>query len=234
MQEKALCKLLEQLLALPKESEWLEFKHNNSDPRAIGEYISSLSNSAVVQKRDPAFVVWGIEDGSTNVVGTKFDPASAKIGSQALEMWLQQKLRPAPLFTFHSFNYNGVPVVILSIRSIKDMPVKFDGIAYTRIGSHTTRLEDHPERLKEFWRHAIAGVFEEQIAAGNLSADEVLKLLDYPSYFDLVSEALTERSQPFWIVSSVRNLFSGILSQPLMSPILAPCYWQGACQIFDH
>jgi ATP-dependent DNA helicase RecG len=99
MQEAALCKLLEQLLALPRESEWLEFKHNNSDPHGIGEYISALSNSAVVHQRDSAFVVWGIEDGSAKTVGTTFDPTGVKIGGQALEMWLQQKLRPAPLFT---------------------------------------------------------------------------------------------------------------------------------------
>lgn len=193
MQEHALLKLLEQLLALPRESEWLEFKHNNSDPHAIGEYISALSNSAVVHGRDPAFVVWGIEDGTANIVGTTFDLVKAKIGGQALEMWLQQKLRPAPLFTFHSFKYNGLPMVILSIRPIKDSPVKFEGVAYTRIGSHKTRLEDHHERLKDFWRHAVAGVFEEQIAKDNLSADDVLMLLDYPAYFDLISLALPDR-----------------------------------------
>lgn len=193
MDESALCTLLEQLLALPKESEWLEFKHNNSDPRAIGEYISALSNSAVVQERDPAFVIWGIEDGSTKLLGTMFTPAKIKIGGQALEMWLQQKLHPAPLFTFYSFDYNGLPTVILSIRPIRNMPVKFDGIAYTRIGSHKTRLEDHPERLKEFWRHAVSSVFEEQIAKDKLSGDDVLLLLDYPSYFDLVKLPLPDR-----------------------------------------
>jgi len=193
MQESALCRLLEQLLALPGESEWLEFKHNNSDPHAIGEYISALSNSAVVHDRDPAFMVWGIEDGTAKIVGTTFDLAKAKIGGQALEMWLQKKLRPAPLFTFHSFSYNGMPMVILSIRPVNDMPVKFEGIAYTRIGSHKTRLEDHAERLKEFWRHAITGVFEAELAGDNLSEDEVLLLLDCPAYFDLVNLAAPER-----------------------------------------
>ncbi len=194
MQETALCKLLDQLLVLPKESEWLEFKHNYVEPKVIGEYISALSNSASVHQQPEAFIVWGIEDDTARLVGTTFDPAATKVGGQALEMWLAQKLRPAPLFKFHSFKYNGLPIVLLSIRPIKDMPVKFDGISYTRLGSHKTRLDDHPERLKEFWRRAVSERFEEQIAKSKISGDDVLALLDVAAYFDLVNQPLPDRS----------------------------------------
>jgi len=91
MQELALGKLLEQLLALPKESEWLEFKHNNADPREIGEYISALANSAVIHRQERAYLVWGIKDDTKRVVSTTFNPDIAKQGNQALEMWLSQK-----------------------------------------------------------------------------------------------------------------------------------------------
>ncbi len=36
------------LLFLAKETEWVEFKLNQSDPHEIGEYISALSNSAAL------------------------------------------------------------------------------------------------------------------------------------------------------------------------------------------
>ena len=36
------------LLALPQESEWVEFKHNNADPEEIGEYVSARANSAAL------------------------------------------------------------------------------------------------------------------------------------------------------------------------------------------
>jgi ATP-dependent DNA helicase RecG len=58
MHKPTLCKLLDQLLALAKESEWLEFKHNNEEPRAIGEYISALSNSAVAQQQPKYILGW--------------------------------------------------------------------------------------------------------------------------------------------------------------------------------
>ena len=40
---------LTELLALPQEAEWAEFKHNNTDPQMIGEYLSALSNAATLE-----------------------------------------------------------------------------------------------------------------------------------------------------------------------------------------
>lgn len=157
MQESSLTKLLDQLLALPKESEWLEFKHNNSDPREIGEYVSALSNSAVIHRQEAAYLIWGIADDTKEVVGTTFNPDTARQGGQALEMWLSQKLRPAPHFQFAVGTYCDKSVVVMAIRPLKEEPVKFDRVAYIRVGSHKTKLDDQPGKLKEFWTQAIAG-----------------------------------------------------------------------------
>ena len=46
MKEQELNRLLEVLVAQPKESEWLEFKHNFHSEKEIGERLSALSNSA--------------------------------------------------------------------------------------------------------------------------------------------------------------------------------------------
>ena len=40
--------LADELIKLPKENEWVEFKTNNKDPKMIGEDISALSNSGKV------------------------------------------------------------------------------------------------------------------------------------------------------------------------------------------
>jgi len=37
--------LIRELISLPNETEWVEFKHNNDEPQMIGEYISALGNS---------------------------------------------------------------------------------------------------------------------------------------------------------------------------------------------
>jgi ATP-dependent DNA helicase RecG len=66
--------LLIELLALPQETEWVEWKHNHADPEKIGEYLSAMSNSAALHSKDTAYIAWGIEDGTKKVVGTTFKP----------------------------------------------------------------------------------------------------------------------------------------------------------------
>ena len=54
--------LLHELRDLPKETEWAEFKVNYSDPQEVGEYISALSNSATLNGKANAYLVWGIDN----------------------------------------------------------------------------------------------------------------------------------------------------------------------------
>ena len=46
MSEKDLHAIIERLLKLPKECEWVEFKLNIKTEDEIGKYISALSNGA--------------------------------------------------------------------------------------------------------------------------------------------------------------------------------------------
>lgn len=46
-----LASLVRELCTLPRETEWAEFKVNDADPDAIGEYISALANSAALAAR---------------------------------------------------------------------------------------------------------------------------------------------------------------------------------------
>ena len=43
--------LVREFIALPNETEWLEFKRNLTDPQTIGEYLSALSNSAAINEK---------------------------------------------------------------------------------------------------------------------------------------------------------------------------------------
>jgi len=53
-------KTIKQLLLLPYETEWVEFKVNNHNPQEIGEYISALSNSACYLDREKAYIIYGM------------------------------------------------------------------------------------------------------------------------------------------------------------------------------
>ena len=56
------------LRSVPRESEWVEFKLANDDPKTIGEYVSALSNSAALLGKEGAYLVWGIDDATGAVV----------------------------------------------------------------------------------------------------------------------------------------------------------------------
>lgn len=69
--------LVREFIAMPNETEWLEFKCSFTDPQSIGEYLSALSNSAAISEKPFGYIVWGIEDAHHLVCGTIFKPRQA-------------------------------------------------------------------------------------------------------------------------------------------------------------
>jgi predicted HTH transcriptional regulator len=184
--------LIDDLLKLPAEAPWAEFKENNADPQVIGRLISALSNAARLADQHFAYVLWGVADGDHAVVGTTFEPSSQVQQGQPLEFWLAQRLQPAIAFSFKVIDYSGARSVLLEIPAAATSPVEFERTAYVRIGSATPRLSDHPERLKALWAKLQPYAWETGIAAQFATADEVLAMLDYASYFELTGQHLPD------------------------------------------
>lgn len=187
-----LLSVLNELRKMPNETEWVEFKQNNAEPEKIGEYISALSNSAALLGKVNAWVVWGIDDGTHDLIGTTFVPALSKVGNEELENWLLRLLKPKVNFRFHSVEAEGHLIVMLEIQAAFRHPVQFKNIEYLRVGSYKKKLKDHPEKERELWRVFDHTPFEQEIAAENMRVEEVLQRLDYPAYFDLLSLPLPE------------------------------------------
>lgn len=182
--------VVHELAALPRETGWLEFKQSKADPQDIGEYISALANSAALEGKAQAYVVWGIEDLAHAIVGTTFDPAACRIGNEELESWLLRQLSPKIDFRFHAIDIDGMRVVLLELSRAVRHPVQFAGTEHIRIGSYKKRLKDFQEKERELWRILDAVPFELLTAAQRLSADETVALLDYPAYFELLGRPL--------------------------------------------
>lgn len=187
-----LVSLVQELCKLPKETEWLELKVNNEDPEEIGEYISALSNSAALAGKAFAYLVWGVTDEDHEIVGTTFDPHSAKVGNEELENWVLRLLSPKIHFHFHEVTVEGKPVVLLEIERAFRHPVQFRGQEMIRVGSYKKKLKDFPEKERALWRIFDRTPFEDGVAAERVSEDRVLGLLDYPAYFDLLQRPLPE------------------------------------------
>ncbi len=187
-----LISLLHELVKLPHETEWLEFKTNKAQPADIGEYISALSNSAAIKGKSHGYMLWGVDNNSHDIVGTTFDPFTEKIGNEELINWLIQRLSPRIYFCFYNVNYEGKSVILLEINSASNTPVKFTHTEFIRIGSYKKPLHDHPEVAKTLWRVLDQTPFELQPAAELVTEDEILQLLDYPAFFDLINLSLPE------------------------------------------
>ena len=187
-----LVSLVRELCKVTGESEWVEFKVNVREPEEVGEYISALANSAALVGKAFAYVVWGISDRDHSVVGTSFDPSVARVGNEALENWLLRLLEPRLNFRFFQVPMDGHSVVVLEIERAFRQPVRFRGREYIRVGSYKKKLKDFPERERALWRFFDQTPFEDRIAAERVADDEVLRLLDYPTYFDLLKRPLPE------------------------------------------
>jgi len=181
-----------ELCRQPQEAEWVEFKHNYADPQEIGEYISALSNSAALAGRSSAYMVWGVSDGEHELIGTQFSPKKTKKGNEELENWLLRGLSPRIHFRFFEVRIDELLVVLLEIKRASIQPVRFQGIEFIRIGTYKKKLKEFPEKERALWRLFDRVPFERGVAAGRIMDDEVLKLLDYPAYFDLLKIPLPE------------------------------------------
>lgn len=184
--------LINELRKLPKETEWVEFKLNDAEPDDIGEYLSALANSAALFGKAFAYLVWGIEDSSHSVAGTTFSPSKEKVGNEELESWLLRLLSPKIHFRFFEFEINGASIVLLEIGRAFRHPVQFKGQEFIRVSSYKKRLKEFPEKERELWRIFDQTPFEKLVAAEELAAEDVLKLLDYSVYFDLLKIPLPE------------------------------------------
>lgn len=184
--------LVGELSKLPVESEWVEFKHNNAEPEKIGGYISALSNSAALLGKEFAYMLWGLDDATHAVVGTSFNPGSAKYGNEELENWLTRLLTPKIHFAFHTLMVEDKKVVLLEIAATVRQPVRFMDQEFIRSGSYTKKLKDFPEKERALWRIFDQRHFEPGAAVMQIESDDVLKLLDYPAYFDLADRTLPD------------------------------------------
>ena len=65
--------IVNDLIKRNDEEEWFEFKVNWFEEEKIGQYISALSNSAIVLGKDYGYLVWGIDDKKHDIIGTNIN-----------------------------------------------------------------------------------------------------------------------------------------------------------------
>ena len=184
MDDIQLRKLLKELIN-QKENECLEFKHNFHSEEEIGKDISALANGAGYHNQDYAYLLFGVKDSTNEVIGTNFDVKSYKVGNEELTFWLTKPLQPKIEFEVFEFGYDGKHISLYKIPACKNEPIRFNNISYIRIGSNTTKLNEHPTIERKIWSKETIP-FEKEISKSDLTSEDVINLLSIETYYSLM------------------------------------------------
>jgi len=178
MTESGHIALIDRLRALPTETEWFEFKRDRYEPQLLGEYLSAIANAACLAGQPRGYLIFGIDNATHKVVGTRFDPYTAKAkGNQDLLPWLAVGLHPNTGFETNIVEHPGGRVVLFEVGPARDRPVSFYGTAYVRVGTSKTELAKHPEKARAIWTrgHDWSGEVCEAATPHDLDPEAVAK-----------------------------------------------------------
>lgn len=184
--------LVKELCHHDAETEWIEFKTNNSDAEMIGQRISALANSACRLGIPTAYMVWGVDDKTHDVIGSSFRYRLEKRGNEELENWLHHQLTDNASFEFAEDVVCEKHVTVLMVRAAFYHTVDFERVPYIRVGSYTKKLREHPAIESEVWSRITKSDFESIVAKGGLTLPDALSLLDFPKYFDLLGAPMPQ------------------------------------------
>lgn len=178
------------LIQTHDESEILDYKENLSDAQAIGEYASALGNSALIYHQPAAYLIWGVEDKSKNIVGTHFNPYLTKASDKnqmPLITFVESYLDPKIALEWEQHEISGKNVLILIIDVTHlNRPIKFHGKGFIRSGTSKKGLAEFPEKERQIWQSFESTTFESQTALSSLSFEAIADVLDIDKYASML------------------------------------------------
>lgn len=197
MNNEELIILVDELRALPRETEWVEFKKGTATTNdKLGQYFSGLSNSACVKNMPFAYLVFGVDDSTHEVIGTKFNFKTAKAGNEELELWIRRLLNPSIRFEHFICQYNNtLRLEVFRIPATKGVPVNFMNTPKIRIGTSLTDLKDYPDLARYIYNSEI---------------DWSAQIIENASISDLDSQAIVQAKEKFKEKNAAKKWFSEI------------------------
>ena len=178
--------LIRNLVRLPRETSWVEFKLNCYDAEMIGQRLCAIANAAVLDDRRVGYIIWGIDDVTHEIKGTTEDFPTVKVdGKQELEPWIRQRLSRNADFRYDAVEIDGVKVGLVTVYAAVGYPVSFHHIEYIRLGSITRKMEEFKELSSRLWEKLRNHVFELQRAEIDYDVSAAVEALDSAKYFSL-------------------------------------------------
>ncbi len=150
--DEQLLQVFDELRAMPRETEWVEFKEarNDFDFNEIGKYFSAISNAANLNNQSAGWLIFGVSDDfPRRIVGTQY---------RAHPPGLDKLKRQIADHTNHRLTFRNIyeleverkRVLMFEIPpAVQGIPTTWDGIAYGRIHDSLVPLTlDGIERIR--------------------------------------------------------------------------------------
>jgi len=151
---------LAELLAMPAETEWLEFKKADTDFNELGRYFSALSNEANLKSQPFGWLVFGVEDRTHRVVGTQYKPTRPSL--DALKKSIADQTNNRITFQeIHEVAHCDGRVILFQIPpALAGMPTSWKGHFYGRENESiaplsVNEIEQIRRQTAEDWSAAI-------------------------------------------------------------------------------
>ncbi len=146
--------VLQTLIELRTETEWVEFKEAeiNFDFEQIGRYVSALSNEANLNEKPEGWLIFGITDKyPRKIVGSKFyeTPPGLEKLKQKISLQTNHGLTFASIHELRSSE--GKRVVMFRIPpATRGIPTEWKGVMYGRVHDSTGPLSAHKiQRIRD-------------------------------------------------------------------------------------
>jgi len=185
--EKAIKCLKDSLFPVPTELNEIDWKSGlSSKSDRLVQHLCAFSN-----QQKGGFLVFGVNDDATlfSITKEQTDTIVKTLGNVALNN-LSQSVK----IQHNTIEYEGNALLFVYIPEQMEKPVYLRGKtifdSYQRSAGQTVKMSR--QEVKQLIIESQGFLFHEQIALEQVTADDVLKLLDYDCYFRLTKRNLPE------------------------------------------
>ena len=151
MTEQELHKVLSEAIALPAETEIVEFKEAKEgfDFDKIGQYFSALSNEANLKGKSCAWLIFGVENTKHKVIGSRYRIDRKKLDSLKKEIG-DKTTNNISFVDIYELKHPDGRVVLFQIPAApQGIPIAFEGFYYGRANESLVALNiEKIERIR--------------------------------------------------------------------------------------
>jgi len=163
---------LSQMLDLPSETEWIEFKEAKNDYHfdELGQYFSALSNESNLMGQPAGWLVFGVTNKPPRqICGTNY--RSTKQGLEKLKVQISKHTNHQITFIdIHELKEHGGRVLLFQIPPApRGIPTTWNGVAYGRISEHNSPLSLH--EIEQIRRQIVLDDWSAHICKGATISD---------------------------------------------------------------